>query len=325
MIYAEYNGEEKCFNTKQNALDFIWGDICSQMRDYFDYSYIEPYDEHYYYYHECTHGEADAERYEYWNDVRTFSEYEDRYTKEIDRLVSDAFDELYEPYITIIQETKKMPEDELSVILENHKHWLKKDCDGWEDMQADLRGADLQNRSLAYADLRFAELKDAYLKGADLTGARLDYACLRNAELSDAKLNFADLHNADLTDAFLDGSSLYLANLRGANLKNSDLSKADMQCADLRKANLYNALLLDTDLKGAHLKGADLTDADLTGADLKDADLTGVVNLGDSVSASSSSEKVECDKKTKDRLAQLQSEIDLDIPEDGTFEYECAD
>lgn len=32
---------------------------------------------------------------------------------------------------------------QLNEILRNHKHWLMQDCDGWEDMRADLTGANL--------------------------------------------------------------------------------------------------------------------------------------------------------------------------------------
>ena len=36
-----------------------------------------------------------------------------------------------------------MDSEKLKEILENHKHWLNEDCDGWRDMRADLSGADL--------------------------------------------------------------------------------------------------------------------------------------------------------------------------------------
>ena len=38
---------------------------------------------------------------------------------------------------------RKITEEELKKILENHKHWLEEDCEDWGDMRADLRGADL--------------------------------------------------------------------------------------------------------------------------------------------------------------------------------------
>ena len=66
---------------------------------------------------------------------------------------------------------KKYSEDELQKILENHEHWIKEDCEGWEKMRADLRGA--------------------YLRGAYLSGAYLSNADLRNADLSGAYLSNA--------------------------------------------------------------------------------------------------------------------------------------
>ena len=43
---------------------------------------------------------------------------------------------------------KKLTKSELNKIIENHNHWLRKDCDGWEDMQADLSWTDLSWASL---------------------------------------------------------------------------------------------------------------------------------------------------------------------------------
>ena len=39
-------------------------------------------------------------------------------------------------------------EKELKNIIENHQHWLKEDCDGWEDMRANLEGANLERANL---------------------------------------------------------------------------------------------------------------------------------------------------------------------------------
>ena len=56
-----------------------------------------------------------------------------------------------------------MTQEELNKILENHKHWLNEDCEGWESMRANLSDAYLRG-----ADLRGANLVDADLGGADL-------------------------------------------------------------------------------------------------------------------------------------------------------------
>lgn len=62
----------------------------------------------------------------------------------------------------------------LQKILEGHKHWLKKDCDGWENMRADLEGVNLQG-----VNLRGANLRGAYLQGANLILANLRGAYLK--------------------------------------------------------------------------------------------------------------------------------------------------
>ena len=50
-----------------------------------------------------------------------------------------------------------MTQQELDKIIEQHRHWLKEDCEGWEGMRADLHGANLHG----------ANLYEAYLTGAD--------------------------------------------------------------------------------------------------------------------------------------------------------------
>lgn len=124
-----------------------------------------------------------------------------------------------------------MTKEELNKIIENHKHWLNQDCEGWEAMRADLsfanlhnadlRDADLRYAYLYYADLRNANLQYANLYGVDLSGANLYYAALRGANLHDAYLHGADLRYADLRDVDLHGANLYGVDLRDADLSNA--------------------------------------------------------------------------------------------------------
>ena len=69
-----------------------------------------------------------------------------------------------------------MDSEKLKEILENHKHWLNEDCDGWQDMRANLSGANLFR---------------AYLSGANLSGANLSGADLCRADLCRASLSGA--------------------------------------------------------------------------------------------------------------------------------------
>lgn len=101
-----------------------------------------------------------------------------------------------------------MTREELNRILENHKHWLNKDCDGWEKMCANLAGVNLSRATLANANLKDANfaganleranLEGAFLKGANLAGANLTNAILEDANLADTNLTHADLHSAKI-------------------------------------------------------------------------------------------------------------------------------
>ena len=75
-----------------------------------------------------------------------------------------------------------MDKKKLKEVLENHKHWLNEGCDGWQDMRADLRWADLYRADLSGADLRWADLSGADLRWADLREADLSGADLRGAK-----------------------------------------------------------------------------------------------------------------------------------------------
>ena len=80
-----------------------------------------------------------------------------------------------------------MEQSKLNEILEKHKHWVNEDCDGWQEMRADLRGANLYGANLYGADLRGANLYGANLRGANLRGADLRGANLRGADLRGAE------------------------------------------------------------------------------------------------------------------------------------------
>ena len=93
-------------------------------------------------------------------------------------------------------------EEELKKIIENHQHWIKEDCDGWENMCANLEGANLKYANLEGANLKYANLEGANLEGAYLKGAYL--------------------YGANLEGANLEGAYLYGANLEGANLEEKE-------------------------------------------------------------------------------------------------------
>lgn len=78
---------------------------------------------------------------------------------------------------------KKLTQEQINKILEGHKHWLSKDCEGWENMRADFS---------------YCDLNHAYLCGANLGGANLGGANLCDANLSHTVLGYTNLRGADL-------------------------------------------------------------------------------------------------------------------------------
>ena len=141
---------------------------------------------------------------------------------------------------------KKLTQEQINKILEEHKHWLSADCERWETMKADfshcdLSGAYLRGANLSGAYLSGANLSDAYLSDADLSGAYLRDADLSGAYLRDADLSGAYLTYADLGGAYLRGIYLRDANLIGVNLSGADLGDADLSDANLSGTNLSGA------------------------------------------------------------------------------------
>lgn len=121
-----------------------------------------------------------------------------------------------------------MTNEEIKKMLENHKHWLKEDIDGWEKMRANLRGADLRGANLRKADLREADLRGANLRGANLREANIRKADLRGADLWEANLREADLREADFREA-----NLREANLREAKIDENTRINLPISCPDI--------------------------------------------------------------------------------------------
>ena len=119
---------------------------------------------------------------------------------------------------------RKISQEELNEIIENHQHYLNKDCDGWESMKADLRFMDLSYLDLSHKDLRYADLRYANLSHADLSYADLSYVDLSHSDLSYADLSYVDLSYANLFYADLFYAKLCHVILTFAFLYHTDLT-----------------------------------------------------------------------------------------------------
>ena len=149
----------------------------------------------------------------------------------------------------------------LEEILENHKHWLMGDVEGYKKMRANLDGADISN-----TDLRFANLKYAHLDGVNFYKSDLREADLHRANLFHSNLSYADFREAKLDGANIVKSSLIFAdfsdaNLVGACLVDSNLLNADLECANLGWADLRNCNLTHANFRCCNLWHGNLVGA----------------------------------------------------------------
>lgn len=118
---------------------------------------------------------------------------------------------------------KTLTQKEIDVIIKNHRHWLARDCEGWENMKADFKCTDLGCTTLEGASLSYANLEYTNLIYANLRYVDLSHANLRGADLRYADLKYADLRHANLECANLRGGHFGGANLEGVNLKYANL------------------------------------------------------------------------------------------------------
>ncbi len=106
-------------------------------------------------------------------------------------------------------ELRKISQDELKKILEDHWTWVE--SKGKEGGRANLAGANLQGANMYKANLQEADLGGANLQKADLRSANLQEAGLFFANLQEAKLRSANLQEADLFGANLQKAILIRA------------------------------------------------------------------------------------------------------------------
>ena len=136
---------------------------------------------------------------------------------------------------------KKLTKEQINKILEEHKHWLNEDCEGWETMMADFSYCDLRGANLNHADLNHADLNHANLNHVNLCGADLNHVDLRGANLNHVNLNHANLNHVNLCGADLNHVDLNHANLNHVNLCGADLNHVDLCGANLNHADLRGA------------------------------------------------------------------------------------
>lgn len=110
---------------------------------------------------------------------------------------------------------RKITEEQLQLVLQNHKLRLKCNAGEW----ANLTGYDLRAHDLSGLNLQKADFQDSDLSEVDFRDSYLARCCFRRCNLKGADMRRAHLVNADLRDADLSGAQLRYVNLSGVYLQ----------------------------------------------------------------------------------------------------------
>ena len=105
----------------------------------------------------------------------------------------------------------------LEEILERHLHWLNRDCENWESMQADLHNADMSYANMHNADMSYANMRGANMSYANMRGANMSYA-----NMSCADMIGTDMRDANMCDTDMSGADMSYANMSGADMMGAD-------------------------------------------------------------------------------------------------------
>ena len=203
---------------------------------------------------------------------------------------------------------RKLTQADVDAIAERHAHYLAKDIEGWEQMRADFRYADLVGVSLrglvlihadftgahlTDVDARFANLDStdftrAYLLRVRFVGASASEAVFVRAVFEVCDAGHMDFTDADLSRVVFRGTTKFDGCVfDGTNLSfsefcpNADLSLVDFFESDFHGARLPGVRFApDMDLSGssfvsARMPGAHLAGVYAAGADFTKSDLTG--------------------------------------------------
>ena len=130
--------------------------------------------------------------------------------------------------------------DEIKEKLENHRHFLKKDCDGWETMMADFSSCCIRNFNFNNCDLTYAWFYDALIEHCEFTNVKARYINFRQVYLTSATFLSICFYDSNFTDSVIHSSFC-----------NCKFISCDMEYVDFKGSFFSNYEFIDSDLVGA--------------------------------------------------------------------------
>ena len=134
-------------------------------------------------------------------------------------------------------EMRKITQDELDKIIDEHQKWTR----GLRRQRANLSHCDISGLNMSYANLANgifvnADMSSVDLTCTNLTNAEMSGAILTRADLTHTNLSSTNLSGADLSEAILPGALFYRSILSFCKFKdNTGLQNAFFKNVDLSK------------------------------------------------------------------------------------------
>ena len=109
-----------------------------------------------------------------------------------------------------------MTQAELDKIIENHQHWLRKGCDGWQDMRACIHGENLSGLDFSYSNLVKCNITGCDLSESNLLRSNFSYSDLSESNLLRSNFLYSDLSRCNLSRCDFSYSNLSRCDLTEA-------------------------------------------------------------------------------------------------------------
>ena len=119
-----------------------------------------------------------------------------------------------------------MTQAELDKIIENHQHWLRKGCDGWQDMRACIHGENLSGLDFSYSNLVKCNITGCDLSESNLLRSNFSYSDLSESNLLRSNFLYSDLSRCNLSRCDFSYSNLSRCDFSYSNLSRCDLTEA---------------------------------------------------------------------------------------------------
>ena len=146
---------------------------------------------------------------------------------------------------------KIITQEEMDKIIEDHQHWLKEDCEGWENMRCILNDAEIEDLHIIGVDLRSAIFDDCWI-----SNTMFDDSDLSNSLFKHASFNDCSFVNADVSCAFFISSFFRYSNLSNVNANGASFDKIAFEHVNMKGAHFTSSIFVKVALDDSEIVDA---------------------------------------------------------------------